>query len=72
MLRVERLQVGGLKPLTFEVAGGECLAVEGPSGAGKTLLLRALADLDAAEGRVVVDGQERCELPAYEWRRRVR
>jgi len=72
VLRVERLQVGGLKPLTFEVAGGECLAVEGPSGAGKTLLLRALADLDAAEGRVVVDGQERCELPAYEWRRRVR
>lgn len=72
MLRVERLQVGSLKPLTFEVAGGECLAVEGPSGTGKTLLLRALADLDPAPGRVVVDGQERSEVPAYAWRRRVR
>lgn len=72
MLRVERLQVGSLKPLTFEVAGGECLAVEGSSGTGKTLLLRALADLDAAQGRVVVDGQERNEVPGYEWRRRVR
>lgn len=72
MLRVERLQVGHLKPLSFELSGGECLAVEGPSGAGKTLLLRALADLDPAAGRVVVDGQERNELPAHEWRRRVR
>lgn len=72
MLRVEGLQVGTLKPLTFEVAGGECLAVEGPSGAGKSRLLRALADLDSAQGRVVLDGQERNEVPAYEWRRRVR
>lgn len=72
MLRVERLQVGSLRPLTFEVADGECLAVEGPSGTGKTILLRAIADLDPAPGRVVVDGTERSEVPAYEWRRRVR
>ncbi len=72
MLRVEQLQVGGLKPLTFEVADGECLAVQGASGAGKTLLLRALADLDPASGRVVLDGQERSEAPAHEWRRRIR
>lgn len=72
MLRVERLQVAGLPPLSFEVADGECLAVEGASGAGKTLLLRALADLDAATGDVVVDGEERREMPAHEWRRRVR
>jgi ABC-type multidrug transport system ATPase subunit len=72
VLRVERLQVAGLPPLSFEVADGECLAVEGASGAGKTLLLRALADLDAATGDVVVDGEERREMPAHEWRRRVR
>ena len=50
MLRVEHLQPGTLPPLTFEVAAGECLAIEGPSGAGKTLLLRAIADLDPAPG----------------------
>lgn len=72
VLRVERLQVGSLRPLTFEVADGECLAVEGPSGTGKTLLLRAIADLDPVPGRVVVDGAERGEVPAYEWRGRVR
>ncbi len=72
MLRVERLQVAGLPPLNFEVADGECLAIEGASGAGKTLLLRAIADLDSAAGDVVVDGEERREMPAYVWRRRVR
>ena len=72
MLRIERLQVHSLPPLTFEVANGECLGLEGPSGSGKTLLLRALADLDPAPGYVTLDGQERAEMSAAEWRRRVR
>jgi len=72
VLRVERLQVGRLAPITFEVADGACLAVEGASGAGKSLLLRALADLDDADGAVRLDGIERADMPAHEWRRRVR
>jgi len=67
VLRVEHLQAGTLPPLTFEVAAGECLAIEGPSGAGKTLLLRAIADLDPAPGQVFLNGAER-----NEWRRYVR
>ena len=72
MLRVEHLQAGTLPPLTFEVAAGECLAIEGPSGAGKTLLLRAIADLDPAPGQVFLNGAERNEMPAPLWRRYVR
>lgn len=72
MLRVERLAVPGLPSLSFEVGDGECMAIEGPSGIGKTRLLRAIADLDAAEGRVVLDGVERSEMPAWQWRRQVR
>jgi len=72
VLRVEHLQAGTLPPLTFEVTAGECLAVEGPSGAGKTLLLRAIADLDPATGQVFLDGAERHEMPAPRWRRYVR
>jgi ABC-type multidrug transport system ATPase subunit len=64
--------VSGLPPVSFEVAPHECLAVEGPSGAGKTRLLRAIADLDAADGFVYLEGVERREVPAPEWRRRVR
>jgi ABC-type iron transport system FetAB ATPase subunit len=72
LLRVENLKAGALPALSFEVADGECLAVEGPSGAGKTRLLRAIADLDPAPGHVFVDGAGRQETPANTWRRLVR
>ncbi len=72
MLRIDYLQVPGLPALSFEVPARECLAVEGPSGSGKTRLLRAIADLDAAQGYAYLEGVERRELPGPEWRRRVR
>jgi len=72
MLRIDYLQVPGLPALSFEVPAHECLAVEGPSGSGKTRLLRAIADLDAAQGYVYLEAVERRELPGPEWRRRVR
>ena len=79
MLRVEHLKVPGLPPLSFEVPSGECLAVVGASGTGKTLLLRAIADLDPPEtgvedggGLVFLNGAEREELSGAAWRLRVR
>ena len=72
MLRVEHLKIGTLPPLSFEVGDGRCLAVEGPSGSGKTRLLRAIADLDAAPGQIFLDGSERHEMTAPQWRRLVR
>jgi phosphate-transporting ATPase len=47
------------------------MAVQGASGAGKTLLLRAIADLDPAEGQVSLDGIERNMMSAPQWRRLV-
>jgi len=72
VLRVEHMKIGALPPLTFEVADGECFAVEGPSGVGKTRLLRAIAALDPAEGQVFLDGEERNEMRADRWRKLVR
>lgn len=72
MLRVDNLRVLGLPPLSFTVPDGECLAVEGASGTGKTKLLRAIADLDPAKGHVFLDGAERGEMSATGWRSRVR
>ncbi|MDX2204195.1 MAG: ATP-binding cassette domain-containing protein [Hyphomicrobiaceae bacterium] len=72
MLRIDTLRVGAQPPISFEVAPGACVGVEGPSGSGKTRLLRAIADLDEAEGYVYLDGEERGEMPAPAWRRRVR
>jgi ABC-type multidrug transport system ATPase subunit len=72
VLRVDYLSIAGLPPLSFEVAPGQCLAIEGPSGSGKTRLLRAIADLDPADGYVFLDGVERAEIAGPLWRRRVR
>jgi len=58
-------------PFSFSVVRGECVALSGPSGCGKTLLLRALADLDPAEGAVLLDGEDRNTMPAPQWRRGV-
>lgn len=72
MLRVEHLKVANLPAISFEIADGECLAVEAPSGTGKTRLLRAIADLDPVSGHVFLDGAEKSEMSADLWRKRVR
>lgn len=69
------LSVSGLKRLhlsvSFDLQDGECVALQGPSGVGKTLLLRSVADLDPNEGTVRLDGILREAMPAPAWRRRV-
>jgi len=52
--------------LELDVREGDRLAVRGPSGAGKTLLLRALAGLDALdEGVLLSRGEPVRQLPAH-------
>lgn len=71
MLEIESLQTGLVGPLSLTVAGGECVALTGASGSGKSLLLRAIADLDPNRGRVMLDGHDRAAMPAPDWRRQV-
>ncbi|MBP0112036.1 MULTISPECIES: ABC transporter ATP-binding protein [Bradyrhizobium] len=69
------LTVDALKRLhicvSFDLHDGECIALQGPSGAGKTLLLRSIADLDPNEGTVKLDGTLKEAMPAPVWRKRV-
>jgi putative ABC transport system ATP-binding protein len=70
MLRVNaltRLHIA----VSFDVNDGECIALQGPSGVGKSLLLRAIADLDPNEGEVRLDGTLREGMPAPLWRKQV-
>jgi len=71
ILRVRDLRTNLLKPASLSLSAGECIAVRGPSGAGKTLLLRAIADLDPNEGLVCLDGRDRSTIDGPEWRRLV-
>ncbi len=71
MLRIDALHTPSLAPIDAEIGGGECVAVMGPSGAGKTLFLRAIADLDPNEGSVTLFDAEREKFPAPKWRRMV-
>jgi thiamine transport system ATP-binding protein len=49
----------------LEVGRGEVVAVVGPSGCGKSSLLRAVAGLVPASGRVVADGRNLDALPPH-------
>lgn len=48
-----------LRGIDLDVAAGETLVLFGPSGAGKTVLLRAIAGLEpAASGQIVIGGRD--------------
>jgi phosphate-transporting ATPase len=70
-LTVRNLTRPGLGPISISLDRGDCLAVSGPSGAGKTLLLRAIADLDPNTGTILLAGQDREAMGAPQWRRKV-
>src|SRR3954471_19572319 len=71
VLEVRDLHTAILKPASFALSMGECVAIRGPSGAGKTLLLRAVADLDPNAGSVILENRNRSTIPGPEWRRLV-
>lgn len=70
-LRARGLRHAHAGPFDLDLPPGACLAITGPSGSGKSLLLRMVADLDPHEGDAWLDGVGRNALSGPEWRRRV-
>src|SRR5512135_1853522 len=61
-----------VEDVSFSVTRGEILAIVGPSGSGKSSLLRLLNRLDEpTAGTVYVEGVDYRGLPARELRRKV-
>ena len=58
-----------LEPTDLTVRSGELIAVIGPNGGGKTSLLRALARVEHAAGRVEIDGEDIDQAPEARRRR---
>lgn len=71
LFTISKLQILDIPPFDLELTAGECLAVTGASGCGKSLFLRALADLDPTPGELFLDGKSSNSYPPWQWRRQV-
>ncbi|MFP4577214.1 MAG: ABC transporter ATP-binding protein [Coleofasciculus sp.] len=61
-----------LKDLNFTIRPGEKVALVGPTGAGKSSIIRLLCRLyEATKGRILVDGIDIRDLPQSELRRQM-
>jgi len=70
-LSLEAVAVGALEDVSLKLAPGEITCLSGPSGSGKSRLLRAIADLEPHEGDIRLGDQAQATLPGHAWRRAV-
>lgn len=70
-LRLDAIGHRLLAPVDLTLAAGELVFLSGPSGSGKSLLLRAVADLDPNAGEVWLGDAARSSMTPPHWRRRV-
>ncbi len=71
LFSIRKLQILDIPPFDLELASGECLSITGDSGCGKSLFLRALADLDPNPGELFLEGKPSSSYLPWQWRRQV-
>ena len=70
-LIVKNLRVLERGPYEINIKSGEIAAISGNSGVGKSIFLRALADLERHNGEVILNGKNYQEFSGPEWRQKV-
>lgn len=71
LLEIDNLRGKPGGPFSLRLNAGECVVISGPSGIGKSLFLRMIADLDENQGHVLLNGAARESMPGPQWRRQV-
>jgi putative ABC transport system ATP-binding protein len=71
LLTLDSLSSPRLAPVSLVCHPGECHAIQGPSGSGKSVLLRLIADLDPGGGNAALRGVPRSRMSGPQWRRQV-
>jgi putative ABC transport system ATP-binding protein len=70
-LTLQDLCVAHVGPVNLQAKAGEIVCLSGSSGSGKSLLLRAIADIIPHTGTILLDSQDAAKMPAPHWRKQV-
>ncbi len=71
ILKLQNFSVPPLQPIELLIEPGQCVCISGDSGSGKSLLLRAIADLIPHMGEALIDDVSQNEILPNVWRKRV-
>jgi len=70
-LSLKQLTTSHIGPIDLSIGPGQAIGISGSSGSGKTLLLRAIADLDPHHGEVYLFGKAQTQHIPSHWRQHV-
>lgn len=70
-LTLEQVGIGTLGGVALRIEPGRVTCLSGPSGSGKSRLLRAVADLEPHDGTIALGATRQTDVPANQWRRSV-
>ncbi|WP_444899740.1 ATP-binding cassette domain-containing protein [Microbulbifer sp. VAAC004] len=70
-LHIEKLSNDLLQKVDLAIAPGEVVCLSGPSGSGKSRLLRAIADVDPHNGQISLGNNLQEAMSGHQWRRQV-
>ncbi len=71
VFKAKDIQLYHLGPYNLDIKKGEIAGISGPSGAGKTMFLRACADLEPHEGQLFLENKPVDEFKPADWRHKV-
>ena len=71
LLEIRSMEAVSPASFRLKIAPAQVITLTGASGAGKTRLLRAIADLDEVKAEIMLQGRARAAFKPSEWRRQV-